>query len=73
MFDVVFTFIFVAEAGIKIGSATCACAPGSYWRNSWDWVDFIVVVASIANIAVAGYVSVQECLHYRQYIVIVLI
>eukprot|EP00750_Incisomonas_marina_P030906 INCI7676.4.p1 GENE.INCI7676.4~~INCI7676.4.p1 ORF type:complete len:1636 (+),score=261.93 INCI7676.4:113-4909(+) len=65
VFDVVFTFIFVAEAGIKIGSATCACAPGSYWRNSWDWVDFIVVVASIANIAVAGYYFEEETVPYN--------
>ena len=37
-----------------------SCLPGSYWRNSWDWVDFIVVLASLANIGITAYLIAVE-------------
>jgi len=54
-FDVVFTAIFLVEAALKIVAAGCRCGPDSYWRNSWDWVDFIIVLASCTNVGVAAF------------------
>ena len=50
----VFTFIFLTEALIKIISMGFIVHENSYLRDPWNWIDFTVVVLGIVEILPLG-------------------
>lgn len=53
-FDIAFTFLFVGEMVVKVFAYGLLLEKGSYLRNSWNILDFIVVIVSILNLANIG-------------------
>lgn len=44
-----FTILFTIEAILKIIGMGFIIEPGSYLRDGWNWIDFIVVVTSLLS------------------------
>ena len=49
--DVVFTALFSVEVVVKLVTYGVVLHPGAYFRSTWNVLDFVVVAASITNIA----------------------
>jgi hypothetical protein len=43
--DMVFLYIYTAEAAIKIGGLGFILKKGTYLRDNWNIMDFIIVVS----------------------------
>jgi len=48
--DIIFTLIFTIEAALKIIAMSFIIDEGSYLRDYWNWLDFVVVITSIVSI-----------------------
>jgi len=48
--EIYFTSIFICEFALKI-SALGVCGKHSYFADSWNWLDFFVVVSSLVSLA----------------------
>ena len=53
-FDIVFTIIFGVEMLMKILALGFCLHKGAYLRDSWNCLDFVVVMSSIASLALSG-------------------
>ena len=45
--EVVFTIVFTTEATVKIISQGFICGHNAYLKDSWNWLDFIVVITGL--------------------------
>lgn len=52
--DVIFTSLFTAEVAVKLVCYGLLMHEGAYLRNTWNILDFVVVVASITNLAASA-------------------
>jgi len=52
--DIIFTILFTIEMLLKITSMGFALHKGAYLRDSWNILDFIVVIISLVNVASIG-------------------
>lgn len=52
--DIIFNVIFIIEMIVKIISLGFALELNSYLRNTWNQLDFIIVVFSIVDMSLAG-------------------
>jgi hypothetical protein len=52
--DVIFTSLFTAEVLVKLVCYGLLLHEGAYLRNAWNVLDFVVVVASITNLAASA-------------------
>ena len=43
------TGIFIVEAAVKIVSDGLVFGPGSYLKNIWNWIDFLLIITSIID------------------------
>eukprot|EP00041_Stephanoeca_diplocostata_P038149 m.1480953 g.1480953 ORF g.1480953 m.1480953 type:complete len:1704 (+) comp25172_c0_seq1:294-5405(+) len=57
--DIFFTAVFTIEMTVKMISLGLVWHPGSYLRNGWNRLDFVVVVGSILNFALADLGAVK--------------
>jgi len=49
--DKVFAYIFIAEMTVKLVALGLAWGPDAYLRSGWNWLDGIVVMVSLVDIA----------------------
>jgi hypothetical protein len=52
--DIVFTSLFASEVLVKLVCYGLVLHEGAYLRNSWNVLDFVVVVASVTNLAASA-------------------
>jgi hypothetical protein len=55
--EIIFTVIFALEVIIKVIAFGFVIPPGSYLRESWNVIDFVVVLSSVLNITVSAAVG----------------
>lgn len=60
--DIVITSIFVTEMALKIITLGFAFTPSAYLRNSWNILDFLIVIISVLSLSLSDVASQLKAL-----------
>jgi hypothetical protein len=55
MADMTFNYLFIFEMCFKLVATGIIMDDGSYLRDSWNQLDFFIVMASVVDMALASY------------------
>uniref|UniRef100_A0A0G4H9N8 Calcium-channel protein CCH1 n=1 Tax=Chromera velia CCMP2878 TaxID=1169474 RepID=A0A0G4H9N8_9ALVE len=55
MAEIVFVAIFTFECAVKVIARGFICGQTTYLRDAWNWLDFIVVITGLMEVALADF------------------
>lgn len=62
--DVVMTILFTLELVFKWIAFGVMLHPGAYLTDSWNWLDFVIVIASLVDLALGGTASFVKVIRF---------